>query len=106
MMLQLAIYDKMHICSIDTVAAFLIKPLYIVLPALVAKACRLDPKIMYRVKKYIYGLPNAGGAYCIAYRVHLITSGYAMTNSDPCLFARLMPEQGIRTMSGFMLMRQ
>jgi hypothetical protein len=50
-MLQLAIYDKMYICSIDTVGAFLhpeypasLKPLYIILPASVARACNLDPK--------------------------------------------------------------
>ena len=103
-MLQLAIYDQMHICSIDTVAAFLhqeypasLKPLYIVLPASVAKVCNLDPKTTYRVKKYIYGLPDAGRAYYIAYRDHLIASGYVMTTSDPCLFVRLVPEQEIRT---------
>jgi hypothetical protein len=103
-MLQLAIYDQMHICSIDTEAAFLhqeypasLKPLYIVLPASVAKVCNLDPKTTYRVKKYIYGLPDAGRAYYIAYRDHLIASGYVMTTSDPCLFVRLVPEQEIRT---------
>jgi hypothetical protein len=103
-MLQLAIYDKMYICSIDTVGAFLhpeypatLKPLYIILPASVAKACNLDPKTTYRVKKYIYGLPDAGRAYYIEYRDHLIASGYKMTASDPCLFVRLVPEQGIRT---------
>jgi hypothetical protein len=103
-MLQLAIYEQMHICSIDTVAAFLhqeypasLKPLYIVLPASVAKVCNLDPKTTYRVKKYIYGLPDAGRAYYIAYRDHLIASGYVMTTSDPCLFVRLVPEQEIRT---------
>jgi hypothetical protein len=60
-MLQLAIYDGMHICSIDTVGAFLyqeylesLKPLYIVLPVAVAEACNLDPKTTYQVKKYIY----------------------------------------------------
>jgi hypothetical protein len=49
-MLQLAIYDSMHICSIDTVGAFLyqdypeaLKPLYIVLQVAVAEACKLDP---------------------------------------------------------------
>ncbi len=71
--------------------------IYIILPASVAKACNLDPKTTYRVKKYIYGLPDAGRAYYIEYRDHLIASGYTMTASDPCLFGRLVPEQGIRT---------
>jgi hypothetical protein len=59
-MLQLAIYDSMHICTIDTVGAFLyqdypesLKPLYILLLVAVTEACNLDPKTTYRVKKYI-----------------------------------------------------
>jgi hypothetical protein len=50
-MLQLAIYDQMHMCSIDTVGAFLyqeypesLKPLYVILPKAVAEVCNLDPK--------------------------------------------------------------
>jgi hypothetical protein len=103
-MLQLAIYDQMHLCSVDTVAAFLhqdypstLKPLYIILPATVAKACDLDPRTTYRVKKYIYGLPDAGRAYYLAYRKHLINSGYAVTMSDPCLFIRLLPKEDKKT---------
>ncbi len=63
----------------------------------VAKVCNLDPKTIYRVKKYIYGSPDAGRAYYIACIDYLIASGYVMTTSDPCLFVRLVPEQGIRT---------
>jgi hypothetical protein len=40
------------------------------------------------VKKYIYGLPDSGRAYYIAYRDHLINSSYVMTSADPCLFVR------------------
>jgi hypothetical protein len=103
-MLQLAVYDKMHICSIDTVGAFLyqeypetLKPLYVILPTSVAKACNLDPKTTYRVKKYIYGLPDSGRAYYLAYRDHLIESGYTMTTTDPCLFVRLIDEDNLNT---------
>ena len=66
-MLQLAIYYKMHMCSIDTVGAYLyqeypstLKPLYMKLPRDVAEVCDLDPRTTYRVKKYLYGLPDAG----------------------------------------------
>jgi len=76
-MLQLAIYDQMHMCSIDTIGAFIyqeypesLKPLYVILPKAVAEVCNLNPKATYRVKKYIYGLPDSGGAYYIAYRDH------------------------------------
>jgi hypothetical protein len=92
-MLQLAIYDQMHMCSIDTVGAFLyqeypesLKPLYVILPKAVAEVCNLNPKTTYRVKKYIYGLPDSGRAYYIAYRDHLINSSYVMTSADPWLF--------------------
>ena len=101
-MLQLAIYDQMHMCSIDTVGAFLyqeypesLKPLYVILPKAVAEVCNLNPKTTYRVKKYIYGLPDSGRAYYIAYRDHLVNSGYVMTSADPCLFVRLTKD--IRT---------
>jgi hypothetical protein len=60
-MLHLAIYDQMHMCSIDTVGAFLyqeypesLKPLYVILPKAVAEVCNLNPKATYRVKIYIY----------------------------------------------------
>jgi hypothetical protein len=82
-MLQLAIYDQMHMCSIDTVGAFLhleypesLKLLYIIPPKAVAEVCNLNFKETYQVKKYIYGLPDSGRAYYIAYS---ISSGYKMT---------------------------
>jgi hypothetical protein len=82
-------------CSIDTARAFLyqeypeyFKPLYVTLPKAVAEVCNLNPKTTYRVKKYIYGLPDSGRAYYIAYRDHLISSSYVMTSADPCLFVR------------------
>jgi hypothetical protein len=53
-MLQLEIYDQMHMCSIDTVGAFLyqeylesLKLLYVILPKAVAEVCNLDPKATY-----------------------------------------------------------
>jgi hypothetical protein len=60
-MLQLAIYDQMHMCSIDRVGAFVyqeypesLNPLYVILPKAVAEVCNLNPKTTYRVKIYIY----------------------------------------------------
>jgi len=103
-MLQLAVYDKMCVCSIDTVGAFLyqeypetLKPLYIILPTSVAKACNLVSKTTHRVKKYIYGLPDSGRAYYLAYRDQLLASGYKMTTTNQCLFVRLIDEDNLRT---------
>jgi hypothetical protein len=101
-MLQLAIYDQMHMCSIDTVGAFLyqvylksLQPLYVILSEAVAEVCNLNPKTTYRVMNYIYGLADSGRAYYIAYIDHLINLSYVMTSADPCLFVR--STQDIRT---------
>jgi plasmid maintenance system antidote protein VapI len=67
------------------------------LPVAVAEACNLDPRTTYQVKIYIYGLPDSGRAYYLAYRDHLIDSGYIMTASDPCLFVRLLKNYQTRT---------
>ena len=44
---------------------------------------------MYRIRKYIYGLPDAGRAYYEAYSTHLQEGGYVRTVSDPCLFTKI-----------------
>ena len=92
---QIAVVDRMETCLMDTVAAYLNQdypedatPLYIILPSNVAQVCNLDPSVTYRVKRYIYGLPDAGRAYYLAYKEHLISKGYSPTISDPCLFVR------------------
>ena len=103
-MLQLSILDRMHTASFDTVAAYLyqcypehLKPLYLKLQKSVALACGLDPNQLYRVKKYLYGLPDAGRAYYLAYSKHLKQHGYNKSSSDPCLFYRCDSETNMRT---------
>jgi hypothetical protein len=92
---QIAIIDRMHMCTIDTVGAYLhqsypdeAEPLYVVLPANVANSLGMSPDTRYRIRKYIYGLPDAGRAYYQAYANHLIEKGYRRTMSDPCLFVK------------------
>ena len=63
--------------------------LYLKLEPGVAKACGLDPMQLYRIRKYLYGLPDAGRAYYKAYSSHLQSNGYLQTISDPCLFVKL-----------------
>jgi Reverse transcriptase (RNA-dependent DNA polymerase) len=99
---QIAVTDGMETCLMDTVAAYLNQdypqdaiPLYLTLPKNVAEICGLDPNVTYRVKRYIYGLPDAGRAYYLAYKEHLMQHGYFPTASDPCLFVRF--EGDIRT---------
>jgi hypothetical protein len=83
-------------CTVDTVGAYLYQdypedanPLYLRLPPNVAQACGLDPSQIYRIKKYLYGLPDSGRAYYKAYSAHLAKHGYIRTPSDPCLFVKL-----------------
>jgi histone deacetylase 1/2 len=97
---QIAVLDGMETCLMDTVAAYLNQaypedatPLYLQLPRAVAEVCGLDPNQVYRIKKYLYGLPDAGRAYYLAYREHLLQNGYAPTASDPCLFVRLTDKE-------------
>jgi hypothetical protein len=92
-LLQLPIYDDMYSATYDTVGAYLyqdypttLKPLYIKVPTSIAKACNLDPAQLYRVRKYLYGLPDSGRAYYNAYSEHLQENGYQKSSSDPCLY--------------------
>jgi len=103
-LLQLAVHDRMHMSTFDTVGAYLyqeypesLKPLYLKLPKLVSEVCGLDPNVTYRVRKYLYGLPDAGRAYYIAYTDHLTQAGYTPTSSDPCLFTKINETKGMRT---------
>ena len=92
---QISIIDRMPRCSVDVVQAYLnqdypedLLAIYITLPKNVAEVCGLDPKQLYRIRKYIYGLPDAGRAYYEAYSKHLISGGYERSVSDPCLFIK------------------
>jgi len=93
-LLQLAIFDGMHMATFDTVAAYLhqkypddLKPLYLKFPRALAEACDINPEQLYRIKKYLYGLPDAGRAYYLAYSIVLEQNGYVKSLSDPCLFS-------------------
>jgi hypothetical protein len=93
---QIAILDSMHTCSVDTVGAYLYedypsdaKPLYLKIEPHVAEAMGFNPNATYRIKKYLYGLPDSGRAYYRGYSQHLEANGYKRTISDPCLFVKI-----------------
>ena len=103
-LLQLAVHDKMSMATFDTVVAYLhqlhpeeLKPLYLKFPKRLAEACGIDSNQLYRVKKYLYGLPDAGRAYYLAYSEVLVKNGYSKSISDPCLFIRFDESIGLRT---------
>jgi hypothetical protein len=94
---QIAILDGMHTCSVDTIGAYLYEsypedstPLYLKLEPAVAESMGLSPDITYRVRKYLYGLPDSGRAYYLGYSEHLVANGYKRSLSDPCLFTKLV----------------
>ena len=96
-MLQIAVHDRMHVQLIDTKAAYLCQdypedatPLYVKLPKRVSEAINLNPNQTYRVRKYIYGLPDAGRAYYDAFSGHLLENGFTRTVSDLCLFYKVI----------------
>ena len=93
---QIAVIDEMNQALVDTVGAFLVQDypdeapvLCVKLDAKIAAICGLPPRQVYRVRKYIYGIPDAGRAYYKAYSKTLIDSGYKQSKLDPCLFFRI-----------------
>jgi hypothetical protein len=79
-------FDR-KLCTIDTVGASLYQdypeeaePLFLRLEPEVALACGLEPTQLYRVRKSLYGLPDAGRAYYHAYSTHLKNHGYLQTS--------------------------
>lgn len=99
LLLQMMVVDRMYAATYDTIAAYLhqeypshYKPLYIKLPRALAIALDRDPDQLYRVKKYIYGLPDAGRAYYLALSEHLVENGYIKSSFDPCLFYKINGE--------------
>ena len=99
LLLQMMVVDRMHAATYDTIAAYLhqeypshYKPLYIKLPKALALALGRDPDQLYRVKKYIYGLPDAGRAYYLALLQHLVENRFTESSFDPCLFYKINGE--------------
>ncbi len=100
LILQLAVIMKMKRKTVDTVGAYLYqtyptnkRTLLTRLNKEVAEICNLDPNIVYRIERYIYGLPDAGKAYYEAYSKHLIENGYIKSSFDPCLFFKINADE-------------
>ena len=59
----------------------------------VAKICGLDPNQLYRIDKYLYGLPDSGKHFNRHNRDALIEEGHIMSNMDNCLFYKITEEE-------------
>jgi hypothetical protein len=87
---------------VDTVGAYLYQeypltktPLIVTLEPLVVEALGLQPSQKYRLKKYIYGLPDSGQAYFNAYSTLLASNEYIQSSLDPCLFFKIKDDSVI-----------
>ena len=94
---QISVIDRMKVRIIDTVGAYLYQsypdsspPIYVRIPAKVMSALHIPEETVYRIKKYIYGLPDSGRAYYLAYAKLLQDAGYNKAKSDPCLFYKII----------------
>jgi hypothetical protein len=102
--LQLSVIDKMYTCCIDVVGAYLYQVypdnallIYMILHPDVAEVCELDKTQLYRIRKYLYGLPDAGRAFYEAYAELLVNNGYKRCVSDPCVFTKCSDDSIRRT---------
>ena len=93
---QIVVIDRMKVRIIDTVGAYLYQTypdtspsIYVRMPAKVMTALGVGEGTVYKIKKYIYGLPDSGRAYYLAYAKLLQDNGYKKSKSDPCLFLRV-----------------
>ena len=87
---QISVIDRMRVRIIDTVGAYLYQVypdsspiVYIRIPAKVMEALKIPSDVVYKIKKYIYGLPDSGRAYYLAYAKLLQDACYKKAKSDP-----------------------
>ena len=105
---QIAIIDRMHVRIIDTTRPILLlcrRSMYIKMPVKVMEACKIPSDVVYRIEKYIYGLPDSGRAYYLAYSTLLVNSVHIKSKSDQCLFLKFYPDSGFVWMILLLLLR-
>ena len=93
---QIYVIDRMRVRIIDTVGAYLYQvyfdtspTVYIRIPVKVMDALKIPADTVYKIKNYIYGLPDSGRAYYLAYAKLLQDAGYKKAKSNPCLFFKI-----------------
>ena len=59
------------------------------------EALKIPSDVFYKIKKYIYGLPDSGRVYHLAYAKLLQDAHYKKAKSDPCLFFKCNGEDRI-----------
>ena len=100
LLLQLAVIRGWTMGTTDITSAYLqveypesAQPLVTKLEPDIARICGLDPSKKYRIRKYLYGLPDSGRAFYQFYRNALEDEGYKCSKVDPCLFTKKIQDE-------------
>jgi hypothetical protein len=98
--LSLAVIFKMHKANMDVISAYLqiaypdsARPILVKLDKRNCDLLGIDANLRYRVKKCVYGLPDAGRQFYLGFTKVLAERGYTMSKCDPCLFYRMEGEE-------------
>jgi hypothetical protein len=98
--LSLAVIFKMKKGTTDVVSAYLqiaypdsTRPILVKLDKRICNLLGTDSTLLYRVKKYVYGLPDAGRQFYLGFTKGLAVKGYTMSKCNPCLFYRMEGEE-------------
>lgn len=93
---QLAVMYNMVRATMDIQSAYLqveypedARPILVRINKRTCALLGRDPNQLYRVKRYVYGLPDAGRQFYFHYSNNLIKLGYNMSKCDPCLFYKI-----------------
>jgi len=97
---QLAIVKKLYRSTSDVKLAYLnciypddIDWIVVYLEPWIADALGIERDQLFRVRRYIYGLPEAGRAFYELFKSKLEEEGYTMSAMDPCLFYRIQGDE-------------
>jgi hypothetical protein len=94
--LSLFVIFKMKKAKMDVISVYLqiayrdkARPILVTLGKRICNLIGINPDILYRVKKYVYRLPDAGRQFYLGFTKVLAEKGYTMSKCDPCLFYRM-----------------
>jgi hypothetical protein len=86
--------------TLDVISAYLqiiypddARPILVRLDKSICTLLDIEPNMLYRVKKYIYGLHDAGRQIYLGFTQVLAERGYTMSKCNPYLFYRMVDDE-------------
>ena len=99
MLLQLAVQQGMVVHQMDVKTAYLNAPidceLYMEQPEGYVELGRNGKKLVWRLKKSLYGLKQSGRNWSVVLQQFLISEGFNQSLSDPCVYTKEVKEAKI-----------